>query len=233
MKKKHGIIAVAVVLLFVGLAFNPATAKNTIRNEENKGILLEYLSISEDGKTLREKLMLSEDELKDLSDMFSQIFEKINEKLSINKFQVFLKSFELLVKYPKLRELVVNFVKLRYSLRTRALVMSHGMCYKLNPLRKSEFKVKQKMSTWRYNSGGPFSSKTYILRPFKSDFEVLNGIQMGVMYKFSGIYMYVARKVPELSYTLFMGTARLANGFDLNINLPDIPDIPNIPDPQI
>jgi hypothetical protein len=77
-----------------------------------------------------------------------------------------------------------------------------------------------------YNTKGALSSRTYILRPLKTDYDVLTGAQMGLMYKFTGIYMYIARNVPKLSFTCFMGSARFANGFDLNVQQPEIPEIP-------
>ncbi len=223
MKKKYGIIAVGIVLLFVGLAFNPATAK-TVSEKESEEILLKYLTISEEGKLVKEEIALSEADLEEFKDMVSQIFEKIKNKVNIVKLKSLLKSFELLVKYPKLRQLVLKMIQLR-PLKRMALIMSHGTSYKLNPLKKTEFKIREKLTMWRYNSMGTLPCKTYILRPLKTEFDMLSGAQIGLMYKFTGIYVYIARKVPNLSYTMFMGTARFANGFDLNLQTPEVPDI--------
>ena len=224
MKKKCGIIAIGIVLLFVGLAVNPATANN-VSKKENEEILLEYLNISEEGKLVKEKIALSEEDFQEFKEMIDQIFEKIKEKANSLKLKALLNSFKLLVKYPKLRQLALKMIQLR-PLRRMALVMSYGTNYKLNPLTKSEIKIRDRFSMWRYNSKGALSSKTYILRPLKTDFDVLTGMQVGFMYKFTGIYIYVARQIPKLSYTFFMGTARMANGFDLDFQTPEITDIP-------
>jgi len=228
MKNKHAIIAIGIVLLFVGLAVNPATAEK-VKNEESEAVLLEYFDISDDGAVEKEKISLSDEDFQEFKDMISEIFEKIKNKINSAKLKALLDSFKLLVKYPKLRELAVKLIKLRPLKRT-ALVMSHGTNYKLNPMKKSEFKYREKLSVWRYNSQGTVQPKTYILRPLKSDFDILSGMQMGLMYKFTGLYIYVARKVPELSYTFFIGTARFAKGFDLNFQVPEITDLP---EPQI
>lgn len=224
MERKYGIFAIGVVLLFAGLAVNPATAEK-VMEKETEDILLEYFSFTEDGKLVKNKLALSEADFEEFKDMVAQIFESIKNKVDSLKLESLLNSFRLLVKYPKLRELALKMVKLR-PLKRMALVMSYGTSYKLNPLKKNEIKIRQRLSMWNYNSQGTLPSKTYILRPLKTDFDVLTGAQMGLMYKFTGIYMYIARNIPKLSFTCFMGTARMANGFDLNIQQPEIPDIP-------
>ena len=45
--------------------------------------------------------------------------------------------------------------------------------------------------------------------------KVLKGLQIGFMSRFIGLYLFVARKLPEKSYTFFMGTARRINGIQL------------------
>lgn len=228
MNKKFGIISIGIVLLFVGIAVNPATSVK-VSEKESEEILLEYLDISEDGTLVKEKIALSEGDFQEFRDMIIELFEKIKEKADSIKLDAFLNSFKLLVEYPKLRELAVKMVKL-IPLKRMALVMSYGTSYKLNPLKKSELKIREKLSMWRYNSKGAIDSKTYILRPLKTDFDILTGMQAGFMYKFTGIYIYVANQIPKLSYTFFMGTARMANGFDLNFQMPKVT---NIPQPQI
>lgn len=216
MKKKYGIIAIGIMALFLSLAFSPATAQD-MKDTDDEKVFLEYSYVSEDGSRIFEKLKITQEDLEELQTKLSEIFEKIKNKFDFCKIKAMIYKIKLLAKYPKLRELTLKLIKIMPR-KTSAFVMSYGSCYKLNPLRKTELKIRNKFTMWRYSGQTTVQPRTYILRPFRKDFDVLKGMQVGFMTKFTGLYIYLAQKMPKMSYTFFIGNARFIQGFDLDIS---------------
>ena len=215
MKKKYGIIAVGIIALLVSLSFSPATATD-VAKEKTSEIEMKYSFFSEDGSIFTEKLKISEEDLEELKEKLSEIMEQIKNKYDFSKIEKMVNRIKLLIKYPKLREFTLKMIKLMPR-KSMAFVMSYGSCYKLNPFRKTEIKIKNRFTFWRYSGTTTVEPKTYILRPFRKDFDVLKGTQMGFMSKFTGLYIYVAKNMPKMSNTFFFGTARFVQGIDLTI----------------
>jgi hypothetical protein len=215
MGKKYGIISMGVIALFVGLALHPASAGESTENKSSE-VMVEYSYVADDGSIFKEKITISEAELQELQEQLSGIFEKIKSKFDVSEIEKMISEITILAKHPKLRGLILKMMRMMPR-RSMAFVMSYGSSSKLNPFKSSEIKIKDRFSFWRYSGAGAVKPKTFILRPFRKNFEMLQGTQIGVMGRFNGLYIYIARKMPKMSYTFFMGGTNFIKGIDLGI----------------
>ena len=223
MIKNNKMIVIGVIVLFVGLAIGPVTANEFPENElQDEVVNIECALFDLDDSATIEKFTLSEQEFKELEGMLSEFMEKIQSATDRNDIVNIIDTF-FGNKYPVLSSILkpLNIYKM---FRNRAFVISQGWSYKLNPFKDNSVEARKPFNCWYYSDQSKFEmlSRTFILRHGRlldMDIECLRGMQIGMMTRFRGIYIYVARSPPEKSYTFFMGTAHHIMGLDFT--LPD------------
>ncbi len=230
MNKGYKFIAIAIVALFLGMVLNSANAqvlesKSSENNDiefntktEENTVEIEIGNINDDGTIETEVFTLSESEFEELQSVLSKISEEIEYATDIEQVKCILHGFLWKFDSPIIYLIhviiwkVLDLIDGPYS---RDFVISHGWGYKFRPFRHSEFDICRPLTIWHYGSRSILASRSIILRLFPFEMKVLKNSQLGMMLYFKGIYLYVARQIPQMSYTFFMGIARHACGFDL------------------
>jgi hypothetical protein len=220
MEKKGKMFVISIIFLFIGLAIGPITAQEIPSKENNNGtILIEYLVFKPDGSISTEVQRLSEEELNELLVILSDFMETIQSKTDREEVINYFKSLIEKSDYPILSILLKSLKDVEPALyRSRLFVISHGHGYKIHFLIKHKLKIYKLLTMWHYSSRGVIPGQTFIFRPYPFDIKVLSGPQIGMMTRFMGIYLHIGRRLPQQSYTFFIGIATNANG----IRLPNI-----------
>ena len=152
--------------------------------------------------------------------MLSEFMEKIQSATNRNDVMDILNTF-LMNRHPVLF-FILKPLNSYMMFRNRVFVVSQGWNHKLNPFKNSSAEIYKLFNFWHYTNRYEFGipSGTFILRHgrlFDTDAKCLCGIQVGMMTRFRGIYIYVARPLPEKNYTFFMGTAHYVVGLDFTL----------------
>lgn len=206
-------MAVWIILLLVAIHFSIAQASETT-TDNNETISVELAAIDSDGFLTTETFFLSEEELTELENTLSALAEQIQNVNDLGTIRDIIEEF-LQGNSGIIYNIIQFFTKFKLS-RSRAFVISSGQGYCFNPLKKSSFKIRKTVAFWHYSSEGIFKGRTIILQPLALRLKILRGTQFGFMTKFTGIYVFIHRNLPEKSYTFFMGTARHIMGIDLS-----------------
>ena len=201
MSKTKVMLAMGIILLFIGLSFSPATAK-----------------------VIKTDLI----ELNDM-DIIPELMEKMSQATSLSHLLEILTTFTKgRVNYPIIglimmiiREImdVMNKINGLRPLKTNAFIMSWGFSNKINPFKNNKFQLYRPFTAWCYSgkSNLILNSRTIIIdfQPFKIN--MLTGRQIGFMRNFAGIYSHREATLTQKSYTFFMGKTAAVRGFDLSI----------------
>ena len=182
------------------------------KNEENESIPVEIVSLNSDEILTTDTIYITEDELEEFENTISIL---INEISSTDNWQSVRNIINSFLEGNKLG--IFTILKNLFSkiIAFRTYVISSGHGYKLNPIKKGSIRIRKKISFWHYTSGRLIKDRTIILKPLALKMKVLKGSQFGMMTRFTGAYIYVARKFPQKSYTFFMGIARHASGIQM------------------
>jgi len=211
--KLKKIMAIYVLLLLIviprGIAEAGAT-NDTIQNNESTSVFL--TSFLTDGSSTTEKILVSEEEVIELKHTFSNL---IQSALAVKSLQGLKNLIDRLINNnnPIISAIFKPFSKFR-PLLNRGFVISFGHGFKFNPF-KNNLKIRKKIDFWHYSSGKLIKDRTIIFKPLALKIKVLTGLQFGFMTRFTGIYVFIPRKLPEKGYTFFMGTARHINGLQV------------------
>jgi len=203
MSKTKVLLAMGIILLFVGLSVSPATAK-VIKTD------------------LTEKL-------NDMEGIIPELMEKMSQATSLSHLLEILTTFTKgRGNYPIIglimmiiREImdVMNKINGLRPLKTNAFIMSWGFSNKINPFKDNKFQLYRPFTAWCYSgkSNLILNSRTIIIdfQPFKIN--MLTGRQIGFMRNFAGIYSHREATLTQKSYTFFMGKTAAVRGFDLSI----------------
>jgi len=222
MMKNHKIIAIGIIVLFVGLSISPVTAYEPPKSEiQDKNVNLEYTLVNLDGSVTTENVKLSEKEFKEIESLLSGIIEKIQSTGDSNDINDTIGILGLGGRHPILSALSVIFKPINTfkMFRNHVFIISQGWGYNLNPFKNSSVGVSKLFNFWHYSDQSKYGipSKTFILRHgrlFNIKAKCLSGMQIGMMTGFKGIYIYAARPLPEESYTFFIGRAHHVLGFN-------------------
>jgi len=206
--EKRKIIVMGVIALFVGLSIGPVNAIEFSDNERKDEVVnIEYTLIDLDGNTIKEKFTLSERELKEFEVMLSEFMEKIQFATNHNEAM----------------NIINTFLKDRHPVLSLILkpINSYKM-FRLNLFKNNSADIYKLFNFWHYSNRSDFGipSGTFFLRHgrlFNTDAKFLHGIQVGMMTRFRGIHVYIARPLPEKSYTFFIGTAHHIVGLDFTL----------------
>jgi len=213
--RKPKIMAICIILLLIAMPLSIAQAAETTQNEENPETnLVEIGTIAPDGSITTEQILLSTQELTELENTISQIIEQIESAEDMESVRGILESF---LGKGIIGTIISSILKLGGGLKNRALVFSHGRCLKLNPLRKTSFKIRKKFALWHYsNDDKLFNARTIFIKPLAFKIKNLRGSQIGFMSGFTGLHVFISRRLPQRSTTMFLGTARNINGIQLS-----------------
>ncbi len=218
MIENRKMIVMGVIALFVGLSIGPVNALEFPENEmQDEVVNIEYALVDLDGTVIIEKFTLSEQEFEELEVMLSEFMEKIQSATDHDDVMNILNTF-LRNRHPVL-SFILKPLSSYKMFRDRAFIVSQGWGHKLNPFKNSSAEIYKLFNFWHYTNRSEFGmpSGTFILRHgslFDTDAKFLRGIQIGMMTRFRGIYVYIARPLPEKSYTFFMGTTHHVVGLD-------------------
>lgn len=202
MSKTKVALAVVMVLLFIGLAFSPVTARNSRQELIEKMPTVDFLN----------DLSLAMSEASNLE----QLLEIVNDFIANNGRHPFL---------ILLLEIIIGIINVSNKidgirpLRKNAFVMSWGFTNKINPFKDNKIDLYRPLTIWRYTgkSNLILNSRTVIISfsPFK--IKMLTGRQIGFMRNFAGIYWHRESTLGSKSFTLFLGKSAAVRGFDLSL----------------
>ncbi len=213
MKDRKKILAILILLLLITMPLGIVQASETYEKKENNNtISIEIAAVDSDEILKTEKILLTEEELIEFENTISILIEKIQSAESWDEVKGIINN---LLDGDKLG--IFSIIKGLFSkiLVGRTYVISSGHSYKFNPLKKGSMKIRKKLLLWHYSSGELLKDRTIILKPLALKMRVLKGSQFGVMTRFTGMFIYSARKFPQKSYTFFMGIARRASGIQM------------------
>ena len=209
-------LTIIIIALFSIIYVMPVMANESIIENKNENIILEYAVIDLQGSTYLEQISLSENELSNIQNKLSIIFEELQLKDNNEETINFLKSYLDVNEYPILSRIFSNLLN-SDIIGKRKLVISQGMGPKLNPFKDSKTAIVKPFTTWLYSDSQnllPLPSATGVLsiNPFK--IKTYMGPQFGFMLRFRGIYLNIGQTSSMQRYTFFIGTARHIGGFE-------------------
>ena len=222
MSKRKPLIAFAVIILFLGLSFSPVTAKVSLKEK------IEFGLVGENGKISTQIFQLSVDKLKQIESLLAQLTEKMESATDFDQLLSIVDSYKLeWGRFPFLTlllELIQRFLRLTHNLnqlrpiRRDAFIMSWGFGAKINPFKENKLRLLVPIKLWYYTGrGGLFiNSRTLIVDPCPFNIKSLTGRQIGCMRNFVGIYLYRHSTLTDKTYTFLLGRSGTVRGFDLS-----------------
>lgn len=228
---KNKIIAIFVIMTLIAISFSAVQAGEIQKIEKNdETIPVEIGTITEDGTSITETFLLSEEQIFELETFFAAITQKMESASGWKDIEDILDKFpekrgpisELIYKIIRKIKHFINHTITKIKLYfARGFVVSFGHNYKFNPFKGSEIKIKKNFAMWRYSNKAILKDRTVIFKMIKDpraiSIKILKGMQFGFIVNFFGFYIHFARKLPAHSTTFFLGTARYVNGLQLSL----------------
>jgi len=217
MVKIKGILAVGVILLFLGLAFSPVTAQTAVKDQLEVNTIggIKQMQLSVKDMTTMEKFlpaliekMASATSLPSLIDIIqSFIAENGRHPVLILLLEILIKTIDFNFKINQLR-----------PLRKNVFIMSWGFTHKLLSLGKNKINIARPLTGWYYSgrSNVVLNSRTIILDPYPFGIKMLTGRQIGLMSDFVGLYIHRSGSIGDKAITFFFGFAKVIRGLDLS-----------------
>ena len=203
MTKTKVLLAMGIILLFIGLSFSPATAK-VIKTD------------------LTEKL-------NDMEGIIPKLMDEMSQATSISHLLEILTTFTkgygnhpiIGLIMMIIREImdVMNRINGLRPLKTNAFIISWGFANKINPFKDNKFQLYRPFTAWCYSGKSNLivNSRTIIIDFAPFSIKMLTGRQIGFMRNFAGIYSHRETTLTQKSHTFFMGKTAAIRGFDLSI----------------
>lgn len=220
---KKGMI-LAVAALFLSLSIAPAvTAKEEINTPQTYAV--ELTSIAENGLLVKETFQLTDGELQVLQFRLSLLLNLLKNQVNINTILNLLIQFLDLGGYPVLTRIITRMFDSEFLLNGK-LVFSYGWGLDLNPFKDSETSFTRPFTFWSYQEKSdllnlPSMTAIVDLNPF--ELKTVTGNQLGLMFRFQGIYLHISQPLPQQSFTFILGRSRRAASLELpSISLPQI-----------
>jgi hypothetical protein len=218
MVKTKGIIAVGVILLFMGMAVTPITAITPTPIQK------EVATIG----TLSSHIQLAETDYIAMEKVLPTLMDKMKSATSasdlINILQSFLTEHGRRLGLVLVLNMAIKIIRLQNKIeqlrpvRKTAFIMSWGFTNKILALGKNKFNFARPFTLWFYSgrSNLVLNSRTIIVdfRPFSIKMET--GRQIGMMTNFIGIYHFGKNMFGDKARTFFMGYAGSIRAFDLS-----------------
>jgi hypothetical protein len=217
MVKTKGIIAVSVILLFMGLAFSPVSARITPKERFDVGTIgnLSSEQLSDNDLAIMEKF---------LPTLFDRMQGVTSYSEAITTLQGMMKDYGrhpvlvLLLKFViKAMNFNFNINQLR-PVRKTAFIMSLGFTNKILSMGKNKINLAKPFTPWYYTgkSNVVLNSRTIIIDPHPFSVRMITGRQIGVMSNFIGLYVHMTGSLSDKAKTFFFGVAGTIRGFDLS-----------------
>ena len=217
MIKTKGIIAVGVILLFMGLALSPASAQPTIKERLQVSTIGDLASprLSAKDLTVIEKFLPTLFEKMQTATSFSELISNIQSMMKEHGRNPVLVLILTLI--MKVWDFQYKFGQFR-PVRKTAFIMSLGFTNKFISLAKNKIMLAKPFTTWFYSgkSNIVLNSRTIILDPYPFSIRMLSGRQIGMMSNFVGIYIHLSGHLSDKAKTFFFGYAGSIRGFDLS-----------------
>jgi len=217
MVKIKGILAVGVILLFLGLAVSPVTAQTAVKDQLEVNTIggIKQMQLSVKDMTTMEKFlpaliekMASATSLPSLIDIIqSFIAENGRHPVLIVLLQILIKTINFNFKISQLR-----------PLRKNVFIMSWGFTNKFLSLGKNKINIARPLTGWYYSgrSNVVLNSRTIIMDPYPFGIKMFTGRQLGLMSDFVGFYIHRSGSIADKAITFFFGFAKVVRGFDLS-----------------
>jgi hypothetical protein len=217
MAKIKGMLAIGVIVLFLGVACNPATAQTTIKDD---------VEVATIGKI--SQLRLVKEEIASMEKFLPALLDKISTATSYANLIDIVQSFIAENgRHPVLVFLLSLFIKgidFNYKinqlrpLRKNVLILSWGFTHKFLALGKNKFNLIRPCTLWFYSgrSNLILNSRTIILDPYPFGIKMFTGRQIGLMSDFKGIYIRRSGPIADKAITMFIGFSSVVRGLDLS-----------------
>jgi hypothetical protein len=217
MVKIKEIIAVGIILLFLGLAVSPVTSQTTIKEKLEIGTIGDLASIR-----------LSEQDLTTMEKFLPILIEKLQTATSYSEIIDIAHSFvREYGRHPVLvlvLGLLMKTINFQYKfgqfrpVRKNAFVISWGFTNKLLSYKSLGIQIIRPITSWYYSArfNVVLDSRTIILDPYPLSIKVITGRQIGYMTNFIGLYIHRSGINAQQSTTYFFGYATIIRAFDLS-----------------
>jgi len=203
MSKTKILLAMGIILMFVGLSFSPATARIT------------KIDFKEELKDMENTIPVLMEEMSKASS-FTELLDVLNTFMQGRTNRPIIGLILMII-----REImdIMNRINGLRPLKTNAFIMSWGFANKINPFKDNKFQLYRPLTAWAYSgkSNVLVNSRTIIIdfQPFS--IKMLTGRQIGLMRNFAGIYSHRETTLSQKSHTFFMGKTAAVRGFDLSV----------------
>ena len=201
MSKTKVILAIGMILLFIGLAFSPATAKPSSLTQLKELPAVDLLN----------KLSLEMSKATDYNELIATI-QKFITDYGRHPFLVLL--LQIIIGIMN----ISNKIDGIRPLRKNAFIMSWGFTNKINPFKNNNVDLYRPLTLWYYSgkSNLILNSRTVIISFSPFQIKMLTGRQIGFMRNFAGLYWHRETTLGSKSFTIFMGKSTAVRGFDLS-----------------
>lgn len=217
---KKGMI-LAVAALFVSLSMAPVI---TAEKETKSTYAVNFTSVKENGRIIKDTLILTEEEVNVLKNRLSSLLDLLKNQDESDDIMKLLLNFMNLDEYPILSRIISNLFNSELLMKGN-LVFSEGWSMTLNPFNDGDISFMKPITLWRYQDASdmfqvPSMTTIIDLNPF--ELKTIEGSQFGFMFRFKGIYLEITQPLPQQSFTFFLGISRHATAFELpSISLPE------------
>jgi hypothetical protein len=218
MSRTKEIVAVGVILLFMGTALSPviATTPTQVQNE--------IKTIN----NLSSQIKLAENDLVTMEKILPALMEKMKSATSLSDLVSTIQGF--MVEHGRrpllvlLLTLIIKTINLQFKIgqfrpvRKTAFIMSWGFTNKVLSLGKNKFNLARPFTMWYYGSRSSriVNSRTIIFDVYPFSVKMVNGRQLGIMTNFIGLYLHFKGTIGDKMHTLFIGWAASIRAFDLS-----------------
>ena len=220
--EKVSIIGVAA--LFLTVSIMPMIAAQEIPETETTSI--EIASVQNNGLLQTETFQLTTNELASLIEQLTRLTNLIDTAKDQESIGSILLDFINGNTNPIIAKIIDALLSSKMDF-DRQLVVSAGWGLTLNPFKKTETDFVKPIAFWHYAEKEetmqiPSITATLNMNPFQV--KSMMGSQFGIMLRFRGVHVHIPQKLPQQSFTFFIGSAKHV----INVELPTI-QIPEIP----
>lgn len=222
--RKKGMI-LAVAALFLSLTMAPAiTAEEKTTTPQTYAV--EFTSVAENGLHLKETVQLTEPEIQVLQFRLSLLLNLLKNQVNVDGILNLLLRVLDMGGYPMVTQIITRLFDSEFLLKGK-LVVSYGWGLDLNPFKDSETSFAKPITFWNYQESSemlqiPSMTTIVDLNPF--ELKTVTGSQLGLMFRFQGIYLHISQPLPQQSFTFILGRSRRATSLEIpSISLPTLP----------
>ncbi|MCX6661551.1 MAG: hypothetical protein NTY91_03270 [Euryarchaeota archaeon] len=221
MTKIKGLLAIGVILLFLGVIFNPVTAQLTVQDK-----LQEKIEATSIGAV--QQLQLTRADIVSMQKFLPDLIEKMSTATSRTNLVDIVQSFiGQNGRHPFLvflLSLTIKGIDFNYKinqlrpLRKNVFIMSWGFTNKFLSLGKNKLNIVRPSTFWFYSgrSNLILNSRTIIIDPYPFGIKMFTGRQIGFMTDFKGLYIHRSGSIADKAITMFFGFTSTVRGFDLS-----------------